>query len=96
MPFILLLVGGLFLPRVVIVGLWFLTNWFSGVFTTWLWPVLGFVFMPYSVLWYSAVTNLFGGAWSPFALVGMVVAVLLDLSSGGYGYQRYSVVEEVE
>ena len=95
MPLIAILIGGLFLPRVIMVGLWFFTNWFSGVFATWIVPLLGFVFMPYSVLWYSVVHNMYGGVWSPFALVGMVLAILLDLSSGGYGYKRYYVVEEV-
>ena len=35
---------GLIFPRLAAVALYFLTSWFSGVFATVLWSVLGFIF----------------------------------------------------
>ena len=72
----------LMLPRATIVFLYFITDWFRGVFDTTLWPVLGFLFMPTTLLWYSVVQNWFDGVWSPLPIAGMVVAVLIDSSSG--------------
>lgn len=94
---ILLLVLAVLLPRVTIAVLWFLTGWFTGVFATVLWPLLGFIFLPYTLLWYSVVVNLFGGVWGPFQIIGAILAVALDLSSSGYGYTGYRrtyIVEE--
>jgi hypothetical protein len=79
MPILLALVA-LVTPRLVIVALWFLTTWFVGMFTSLLWPVLGFVFAPTTLLWYSAVQHWFGGVWSLWPVVGMVIAVMIDFS----------------
>lgn len=73
----------LFLPRIATVYLYFLTNWFSGVFATQLWPILGFILMPYTMLWYSAVINWYGGEWGYLQMGVMLIAILADLSSGG-------------
>jgi hypothetical protein len=67
-------------PRLVIVVLWFFTGWFKGVFDTLLWPVLGFFFLPTSLLWYTAVQRWFGGQWTLWPIVGMVIALLIDVS----------------
>jgi hypothetical protein len=80
MPFILLI--GLFLPRLVTVFLYFFTHWFTGIFETWYWPLLGFIFMPYTLLWYSAVTNWYGH-WGFWQIGILVIAILMDLSSNG-------------
>lgn len=79
MPLLLILIGVL-LPRVTIVALWLLTNWFQGIFTNWLMPALGFIFLPTCLLWYSAVHNWFGGEWGVISIGGMVLALLLDLA----------------
>lgn len=76
----LFVILALAVPRLLAVLLWFFTTWFSGVFTTLLWPVLGVLFMPTTLLWYSAVVNWWGGEWSLWPVVGMVIAVLMDLS----------------
>ncbi len=54
MPCLLALLA-LAAPRLVVFLLWFFTNWFNGLFTSILWPILGFVFLPTTLLWYSAV-----------------------------------------
>ena len=75
-----LAVLALFIPRVVIVLAWFFSNWFDAAFDSLLWPVLGFVFLPTTLLWYSVVVNVFDGVWSIVPVVGIVVALLIDLS----------------
>ena len=79
MPCLLALLA-LALPRVTIAGLWFFSTWFRGVFDTWLWPLVGFLFAPFTLLWYSVVHNWYGGVWGTWQIVGLVVAILLDLS----------------
>jgi len=69
-------------PRLAVAFLWFLTNWFVGLFPSVLWPILGFVFLPTTLLWYSVVQNWFGGAWTLWPVVGLVVALAIDLSPG--------------
>ncbi len=78
MPLMIILFG-LLVPRVVIVLLWLLTNWFQGMFATPVMPVLGFVLLPTTLLWYSVVQNWMGGQWGIIGLVGLVIAVLLDV-----------------
>lgn len=78
-----LLVGlfGLVAPRFLIVGLWYFTNWFQGVFETKLWPILGFILLPITLLWYSVVTNWYHGEWNGWRVAVLIVAALADLSS---------------
>jgi hypothetical protein len=68
----------------VIVLVWFFSNWLHTAFDTLLWPILGFVFAPTTLLWYSVVVNVYNGVWSTVPIVGMVIAVLIDVSPG-YG-----------
>ena len=79
MPCVLALLA-LVAPRLVVFLLWFFTNWFSGIFNTWLWPVLGFFFLPTTLLWYSAVHHWFGGQWTLWPIVGLVIALAIDVS----------------
>jgi hypothetical protein len=67
-------------PRLVVVVLWFSTHWFDGVFTSLLWPLLGFVFLPTTLLWYVAVQHWFGGTWTFWPVVGLVIALAIDVS----------------
>lgn len=76
----ILAVFALFLPRVVIVLVWFFSDWFDAVFDTLLWPVLGFIFLPTTLLWYSVVVHVYDGQWSILPVVGIVIALLIDLS----------------
>lgn len=76
----LLTILALGVPRFVVVVLWLFTHWFSGIFSIALWPVLGFLFLPTTLLWYTAVQHWFGGQWTLVPVVGIVVALLIDLS----------------
>jgi hypothetical protein len=86
----LLVIAGLFVPRLVLIYLYFFTAWFSGVFETQMWPILGFIFMPYTMLWYSAVMNWYGGEWDVLQIVVLVVAIISDVSSGKSGMSKNS------
>ena len=87
MPIILAFIG-LFAPRFVIVLLWLLSSWFDGVFDTRLWPILGFFFLPFTLLWYSVVMNWFDGQWLWWQVIILVIAVLSDLGSGKQASHR--------
>ncbi|HTK53613.1 MAG TPA: hypothetical protein VL308_17095 [Gemmatimonadaceae bacterium] len=79
----LLVVLALATPRVVIAVLWFFTTWFKGLFDTPLWPILGFIFLPTSFLWFTAVQHWFGGQWTLWPIVGLVIALMIDISPAG-------------
>ena len=85
MPCLLALVALLF-PRLVIIVLWFFTEWFTGVFNTLLWPALGFFFLPITMLWYSVVIKQYAGEWTTGNIVIMVIAILIDMGSWGGVY----------
>jgi len=87
MPCLLAIIALIF-PRVLIAVLWFFTNWFNGVFQSVLWPVLGFIFLPVTTLWYSVVIKNYGGQWTTTNLVIMVIAVVIDMGSWGGGYKN--------
>lgn len=83
MPF-LIMIAGLVAPRVVIAVLWFFTTWFTGVFETRGWPILGFLIVPLTVLWYSVVVNWFSGAWTWWQIGILVLTVFADLKTGDH------------
>lgn len=70
-------------PRLVIALAWLFTNWFVGLFPSLLFPVLGFLFLPTTFLWYTAVLHWWGGQWSMWPVVGLVIALMIDLSPAG-------------
>lgn len=67
-------------PRLVIILLWLFTHWFHRMFDTVLWPILGFIFLPTTLLWYTVVQHWFGGQWTLWPIVGLVIALLIDVS----------------
>jgi hypothetical protein len=73
-------------PRVAVLIWWLIRPvYFMTVFNTWIWPLLGLIFLPWTTLMYVIV--------SPLGIVGfdwlwIGLAVLADLSTyagGGYG-----------
>lgn len=83
----LLVLLALVTPRVVIILLWLFTHWFR-VFNTALWPILGFIFLPTTLLWYTAVQHWFGGQWTLWPVVGLVIALAIDVSPARKGRRR--------
>jgi hypothetical protein len=84
----IVMLAGLVAPRVVIAVLWFFSNWFSSVSDNLILPILGFIFLPYSFLWYSAVINWYGGEWGFIQIVVMIIAVMMDLGASKEGIGR--------
>jgi len=78
MPCLLTLIA-LITPRLVIAVLWLFTRWFA-VVPTGIWILLGFIFLPTTLLWYTAVQHWFGGEWSLVPLIGIVIALAVDVS----------------
>lgn len=87
MPF-LVFIGALFVPRGAILLLWLLSNWFDGVFDTLIWPLLGFLFAPLTLLWYSVVIQVYGGQWDTLQIVILVIAALIDFSPSAKSKRR--------
>jgi hypothetical protein len=82
----LLTLFALFTPRLVIALLWFFSHWFKGLAGLWL--VLGFIFLPTTLLWYTAVQHWWGGVWSLWPIVGIVIALMIDLSPASHRRRR--------
>jgi hypothetical protein len=74
----------LFLPRTVMVVLWLFTDYLSAAFGTWVWPLLGFFFLPTTTLAYAVAENRYGGVRG-IGLVLVILGVLLDLGALGGG-----------
>jgi hypothetical protein len=87
-PLILGLIA-LITPRLVIILAWLFSRWFDGLFRTGLLPVLGFIFLPTTFLWYTAVLHWWHGQWTLWPVVGIVVALCIDLSPGSSRRRRF-------
>jgi hypothetical protein len=90
MPCLLALLA-LAMPRLLIVCLYFLTTWFNGLFPSLLYPVLGFIFLPTTLLWYTAVVHWFGGQWTLWPVIGLVIALAIDVSPASHRRARERV-----
>jgi hypothetical protein len=75
---------GLITPRVVMVVLWLFTNYLSRAFDTFIWPLLGFIFLPTTTLAYAVAENSFDGLRG-IGLVLFVLAIIVDLGLLGGG-----------
>jgi hypothetical protein len=74
----------IFFPRIAILLLYFFTNFFTGVFETILVPLLGFVFLPLTLLAYTYLVKSSQPVDS-FFLIVMFVALIVDLGLVGGG-----------
>jgi hypothetical protein len=79
MPCLLALLA-LATPRLVIVLAYVFSNFFKGLYHGALIPILGFIFLPTTYLWYSAVQKWWGGQWSFWPIVGIIIALMIDIS----------------
>ena len=67
-------------PRLVVALVWLFTRWFEGMFSSLLWLLAGFIFLPTTLLWYTVVQHWFGGRWTLGPVVGIIVALAIDLA----------------
>ncbi|MGA7240624.1 MAG: hypothetical protein WBY44_33380 [Bryobacteraceae bacterium] len=86
MPCILLLLVLAF-PRVILVLMFFMSNYLTRAYHNLLIPVLGFIFLPLTTLVYAWEVN------SHMALTGvnlllLIIAAIIDVGGLGGGYSR--------
>ncbi|GLR17609.1 hypothetical protein [Portibacter lacus] len=86
MPLIIGLLA-LFFPRVIILMLYFLTSFFTGVYDSILLPILGFLFMPVTLIAYTYAINTVGPG-STTGIVIIAIAVIIDLGLWKRGSRR--------
>jgi hypothetical protein len=78
-------------PRLVLFLLWIFSNVLSRAFSSWVWPLLGFFFLPWTTLAYAAFWD-----WGPghhvygYEWIFVALAFLLDLSSYAGGRRARS------
>lgn len=73
-----------FFPRLAIILIVIFSDYIGRAYDTILWPVLGFLFAPYTTLAYAWAINS-NGSVEGMHLVVVIVAVLLDLGVIGGG-----------
>jgi hypothetical protein len=73
-------------PRILLIGVWFLTNWYDAFDST-LIAILGWVFLPYTSLAWMYVYFHNGGQAEGGYLVLMILAVLFDIGVFGGGHR---------
>ena len=82
----LLVVLVLLFPRIAIVVLWLFTAFFSGVYNNVLVPLIGFLFLPVTLIAYTWLVK-YNYAVDAFFLIVMIVALAIDLGSFGGGWR---------
>lgn len=90
MPCLLALLAVAF-PRVAIVLLWLFTNFFTNVVYPiggLIIPVLGFLFLPLTLIVYTYLIKTQGGTLSTASLIFVFIAVIVDLGLLGGGVRR--------
>ena len=71
-------------PRVVLVLLFLFTNYLQRAFDTFLLPLIGFLFLPWTTIAWAIAKNEFGGA-NGIGLLVIVLGFLLDVGVLGGG-----------
>ena len=87
MPCLLALLAVAF-PRVAIVLLWLFSNFFAGVYHNVIIPVVGFLFLPLTLIVYTYLQKTYPGPLSGTELIFLFLAVIFDLGLVGGGALR--------
>jgi hypothetical protein len=72
-----------FLPRFAMVLIFLFTGWFGIAYHTVIWPLLGFIFMPYTTLAYMGAMLNNNRQLNDGWLILVIIAIIFDL--GGQG-----------
>ena len=67
-----------FAPRIVIILAWLFSERWDLVWDTWIWPLLGFIFLPYTTIMYVLVWNIATGV-SGWDWLWIGLGVMLDI-----------------
>ncbi len=88
MPCLLALLAVAF-PRIAIILLWLFTNFFTGVYHNIVIPILGFIFLPLTLIVYTYIERTYPGPLGVEQLIFLLIAVIVDLGLiGGGTYRR--------
>ncbi len=77
----LIVIIALAIPRAMMFFIWLLTGWFHRAFDSTIWPLLGFLFMPYTTLAYMVAMLKNSGSVSGLWIVLVVFAVMVDVGN---------------
>jgi len=80
----LVAVLALLTPRFVLFVLFVFTNYLSRAFDSWLWPTIGFFFLPTTTFAYAVAQNEFNG-FKGIGLVVLLVGFAIDVGLIGGG-----------
>ena len=78
---------GLFAPRIVTLFIWIFTDRVSIAFSSWIWPLLGIIFLPFTTLFYVL------AYWPGHGVTGLgwlfvIFGLLLDIGSYSSSYRE--------
>ena len=81
-------------PRLAFIFLWIFTDLVTRAFDTWIFPLIGLIFLPFTSVIYVLVYNPVSGV-SMWGWVFVAIAFLFDLGSyAGSAYSNREVYEE--
>ena len=86
MPCLLALLAVAF-PRVAIILLWLFTNFFTGIYHSIIIPVLGFIFLPLTLIVYTYLQRTHPNVMTTQDLIFIFIAVIIDLGLIGGGWR---------
>ncbi|MBT5503225.1 hypothetical protein HOK15_03365 [Candidatus Falkowbacteria bacterium] len=67
-------------PRLIMFILFVATDYLGSAFDSVFWPIVGFLFMPWTTLWCAYVWN--NGEFGTWRIIVLVLCVLADLGGG--------------
>ena len=71
-------------PRLALFLTWLFSDYLNRAYTTWIWPLLGFFFLPWTTIAYAVAENGLGGLHG-WGLAVFVVGLFFDFASWGGG-----------
>lgn len=77
----LLVVFVLISPRLGMVAIWLLSDWEDRAFSTWMIPLLGIIFLPWTTVLYTIGFVLGGDTAVPWGIMGAIIGVFADVMS---------------
>jgi len=72
-------------PRFALLGMWIFTPWVDRATGAFIWPLLGFVFLPITTLLYVIMWNTSGFGVDSWEWLLVICGVFIDLASYGGG-----------
>ena len=83
----MLAMGAAFAPRLVLLIMWIVGPRVNAAFNTWIWPLLGLIFLPYTTIMYVLVWNTGAGVvgWD---WVWIFLGVALDAMKWGQIFNK--------